>query len=298
MTESRTGAMVVPREAAGLGGLAWAYLALSSGVVAPPAPSVPAAVLGKFRDVYNDMRSALVEGLGNLGIEGTDGTLPRTLPVAGAFARADATALAISLLPILELARLNAGGTPVSSYQGETAPDAASSSFGTGEEFLAVFRAAPASEAALRTWFRDQVAPMLPRGGWNGYSRLLWWFPTTIAAAPAAQAADVAERCFLDYVFADSNATTVRSTPGQQAREIVGGGSVPTGTSVAPSASPAVTSAPPEIELDPVVITARATPRPWWHYFVIAFGVASLGGLSWYFWSYRQRQPWRRGRRR
>lgn len=281
----------VPREAAGLGGVAWTYLALHSGSIGSgtAALSAAASVLTAFRELFNDNRSAVVDALAALRIvtaEQANATLPRSLPPSATLTRADITALAISLYPIVELSRLASASRVASTFQGEALETVDAPNWGTAEDLRAIFAAAPAGESGLNAWF-TRFTSVWSRSSSDPYARQLWWFATTTAAVPAAQAGAAIDRTFTNYVFTGDDAAADRSTITQQAREVAPAASIPSGGSV---------SLPPEVELSPTVITARAGGRSAWMYFLIAAAIAGVGGLSWYVWFYRQRsaKPWRK----
>jgi hypothetical protein len=246
-------------------------------------------VLTAFRELYNDNRSALVDALASLRIttaEQANATLPRSLPASATVTRADITALAISLYPAVALAQLNAASRVASSYQGDSLAETDTPDWGTAEDVRAIFAAAPAGEAGLNAWFQN-FTRVWSRSSSDPYARQLWWFAVTASGASAAQAGATVDRAFTSYVFSGDDASAVRSTVTQQARELAPAASIPSGTSV---------TAPPEVELDPTMITARAGGRSAWFYALIAATIAGVGGLSWYVWYYRQRsaKPWRK----
>lgn len=284
MTATATRAGVVPREAAALSGVAWAYLSLLSTGSGPAAT----AVLALFRELYNENRSAVVAALPALAIvtaEQAERTLPRTLTLTGPVTRADVTAVSISIYPMLELGRLNASRLSASSFQGE-AGDSSATPYGSAEELRAVFASVGATESALRTWF-SQLTAILPRASSDPYARQLWWFANN-AAAGGAGARDATERAFLDYIFRDADAGADRSTITQSARAVTAGTSTP------PVIAPPIIEAPATeslVELDPTVITVRASPwRSPWVWLAIGAGVVTVGGVSWWVYSRRSRR--------
>lgn len=264
MTGTATTAVRVPREAAALGGVAWAYLAALTRGTRGAAEAT--SILTTFRELFNENRAASVDGL--VAVGGTRATAesitPATLRPGATVTADDATAIAISIYPVTELGRLG----------GETR-------WGDGDALFAIFSDVPVSPDELRSWFLDRLANVWPQGTSNPHGRLLWWFATSIASG------EDASRVFVQYVF-----------QGRDEPEPLAAGA----SSIQDAAAAvAAGSSPTAIELPGVAITAR--PSGWrsarWFYVglavLIAVGMSSLG--LWYYQRRYGRLPWqKRGR--
>lgn len=289
MTERTVSA--ISRDAIGIGGVAWAYLALRSGSVSGAPLSAPGAALDTFRALYMDGRSTIVDALGSLTVTRAtaESTLPRTIPVSGPVTRTDLTALGAAIMVPALLDQLNRRSAVASSYQGAAPADIPGGAWGTDDELMQLFADMPGSEgSALTAWFQRLTA-IWPRGSSNAYARQVWWFTGVALGAGPADVASALDRAYTSYVFANADPSTVSATASiqQQAAAVVPPAAIPTGGGI---------TSPPAVELDPTVIRARASGRSIWEWLVIALGFSAVGGLSWYVWFYRRRntKPWRR----
>lgn len=289
MTATGTYVGRVPREAASLAGVAWAYLALRS----TGTPAAATAALATFRELYGEVRPGLVEALASLRLvtrEQAEATLPRVLTPAPTVRREDITALAISIYPICELSRLNAASLLPRNQQGEVLADTDAPNWGTAEDLRGIFSAAPATEAGLNAWFARLTA-VWPDDSRDPYARQLWWFANLAHDEAPTAVGGTLERAFLNYSFASGSASYVR--PDTSVQEAAAARVPPEALSPPVTAAEMAAPEPPPIELDPTVITARAAGRGLWQWFMLAAVILGVGGLSWYLWSYRRAKPWR-----
>lgn len=260
MTGTTTTAVRAPREAAALGGVAWAYLAaLTRGT---RGVGEATSILGTFRELFNENRPALLDGLVAVGLPDADP--PRTLAPSATLTSDDVTAVMLSIYPVLELARLTGA-----------------SEWGTADELYERFDAGNTVDA-LRTWFLDRLANVWPQGTSNPHGRLLWWFATSISSG------DDASRVFVQYVFQG------RDEPEPLA---AGASSIQDA-----AAAVAAGSSPTAIELPGIAITARPSGwrSGRWFYVglavLIAIATSSFG--LWYYQRRYGRLPWqKRGHR-
>lgn len=263
MTATATVATRIPREAAGLAGLAWSYLAALTRGTAGVAEA--AAILPAFRSAFADNRSAVVDAAVAIGYPRSEAEadIPTGSP-AGGYGGSDPVMIAFSLWPYLEIARA----------VGE-------SRWGTVDELYDRFETVPSENGTLRTWFLDNLASVWPQGTSNQHGRMLWWFAAGVHDAHSA------DSLFSQYVF-----------QGRDEPEPLAAGA----TSIQEAAAAIRGSEANPIELPGVSITARPSIwRSGLWFWVGAAVLGGLGLTSLYlFWFNRKyhRLPWqKRGRK-
>lgn len=254
----------IPREAAGLGGVAWAYLAaLTRGT---RGTTEATGILATFREIYNENRSAVVDALVAVGgaRSSAESIAPSTLRPSSTPTADDSTAIAASIYPMTEMGRLH----------GETG-------WGDADALFGVFSEVSETTDGLRTWFLDRLASVWPQGSSNAYARQLWWFAANISNGEQASSV------FSQYVFQG------RDEPEPAARGA---------TSIQEAAAAVLGSEANPIELPGIAITAR--PSIWrsaWLYLIFGGVALSVGGTALWLWWYQKKHhgrfPWQRGKR-
>jgi hypothetical protein len=262
VTAAATVATRIPREAAGLAGLAWSYLAAltrGTGGVAEAAAILPA-----FRAAFADNRSAVVDAAVAIGYPRAEAEadVPSGSP-SGGYSQNDGVMIAFALWPYLEISRA----------AGETG-------WGSTDELYDRFEVIPNENGTLRTWFLDNLARVWPQGTSNAHGRVLWWFASSIRDAHTADA------MFSQFVF-----------QGRDEPEPLAAG----GTSIQDAAAAIRGSEASPIALPGVTITARPTwmRSALWYWVGVAI-LGSVGVSALYlFWYNRKygKLPWQRGKR-
>lgn len=264
MTETTTRRIHVPREAAGLGGVAWAYLAaLTRGT---RGATQATDILATFREIFNENRSAAVDGLVEVG--GSRATAeditPRSLSPSATVTPDDATALAVSIYPVTELGRL-----------------AGEAGWGDADALFSIFSDVPNTPDELRSWFVDRLASVWPQGTANAHGRFLWWFATNVSSSTDAS------RLFSQYVFQGRDSPEPAATGATSIQEAA--------AAVAAGGSP---GAPIELFPEGIAITARPSgwrSALWWMVPLAIFLVIGSSSLGlWYYQRKYGRLPWQK----